>query len=172
MVRVPFSYSKGLVMISSDGGRTLTYAESIDPNRYKEKIDRTLSESEFLKYLENARRLDQEREYNRLHPAHFSHARIKNVKTSALLARLYYLGSRISEITGDTPHRYSTKDGIRYTAKIHGLRRQDIQATDSALRVDPKEVRKHGMRYEPLYLPLELPRCHRQPSAMGDHGRP
>lgn len=62
----------------------------------------------------------------------------------------------------EQPEGYSEKrfpNGFIYkwTKEIHGLRKRDMRITKKAIRVDPKEIRKHGKRDEPLWIPLKLP---------------
>ena len=80
--------------------------------------------------------------------------RISRVGSSALLSAEYYLGIRISELVGDRARAYETKEGTKFTKEAHGLRKMDITVEGEYLRVDPKEVRKHGYRTEPLWIKL------------------
>jgi len=128
------------------------------PHRYREKVEEILSEEEFLTYLENAVKLENERRHKKDNPTCLAHTRIKTVKISGLLALIHYLGLRISEIVGDRPHKYFTKEGEeRWTQEVHGLRKQDIRITKNMIRIEPKEIRKHGKRNEPLWIPIDLP---------------
>jgi len=141
-------------MVGGIGGRV----GNPHPHRYKEKVEETLSEEEFLYFLQRAEDLDQERSLRRENPQHPFDHNIKNIKIAALLSLLYYTGLRVSEIVGDRPHRYFTKRGEeRWTKEIHGIRKQDIRITKGAVRIDPKEILKHGRRDEPLWIPKDLP---------------
>ncbi len=126
------------------------------PHRYMDYEDRAMEPDEYLECLENARKLDAERAYKKANPECLAHNRIISIKISALLAILYFTGLRISEIVGDIPRRYLTKpDGIeiyKWTDRIHGLRKRDIRILKTLIRIEPKEIRKHGRRDEPLFI--------------------
>jgi len=64
-------------------------------------------------------------------------------------------GLRITEIVGDKPHKYFVKDGTeKWTKELHGIRKMDLSIVAELLKVGVKEVRKHGKREEPLWMPL------------------
>jgi hypothetical protein len=107
-------------------------------HRYKHgKVETALSNEEFERYLQGALKVRSK------------------VNVPALLSMLNYSGLRVSEITGDVPHKYHTKDGEEHLTKVfHGLRKKDLSIDGELLKINCEEVRKHGKREEPLFIPL------------------
>lgn len=125
------------------------------PHRYKEKIETILSEEEFQYYLQNAKQLEEKRRLQKEDSEYVFDSRIQIFSISGLLAMLYYTGLRITEIVGDKSHKYHLKDGtVKYTKELHGIRKMDLSEVGEVLRVGVKEVRKHGKREQPIWIPL------------------
>jgi hypothetical protein len=122
------------------------------PNRYKDKRETTATPEEFRAWLNNAKILEEQR---RNKPVYLNPSRDINLR--ALLSIMWYIGPRASEIVGDTPHRYETKQGSKQSAAINGLLKEDVSLFENELMIDYKQTRKHGTRGEPFFLPLELP---------------
>lgn len=128
------------------------------PHRYKNKRERTMTEEEFLHYLENAKVLEEKRLQQRERGEFPFDFRVQVVSVSGLLAMLYYTGLRITEIVGDKPHKYYLKDGTeKWTKPFHGIRNTDLSIQLNFLKVDVREVRKRGKREEPIWIPLNKP---------------
>jgi len=120
-------------------------------HRYKiGKIEKTIEDAEFRKYLQKAR------EYREKRRVTFkSSPRFKDINIAGLLAFLYYTGLRISEIVGDKPHKYILKDGtVKYTEEISGILKKDVDIVEKYIRIEAKKVRKHGKREAPLWIPI------------------
>ena len=84
--------------------------------------------------------------------------RFKDVNVAGLVTAYYYLGLRTSEIVGDIPRKYKLKDGtIKMTKVCKGLLKEDIDLQGEYLRIKAFEVRKHGLREAPLWLPVNKP---------------
>lgn len=123
------------------------------PHRYKQKVEKTMSPGEFQHSLREAQRLRRKR---RLLLG--EDPRFKDVNIPALLSMLYYTGLRITEITGDPPHKYQLKDGsVKTTEEIQGLVKESIELKGEFLSIHASEVRKGGERYSPLWIPLDRP---------------
>jgi len=113
------------------------------PHRYKDKRVYKLEDGEFEKYYEVAKGLQSK------------------VNVPALLSIVHYTGLRISEVCGDTPHKYVLPSCKRHseplhkeTEALHGLRKMDLSIEGDLIMVDVKEVRKHGKREEPVWIPV------------------
>jgi hypothetical protein len=89
---------------------------------------------------------------------HGSDFRFKDVNIAGLVTAFYYLGLRTSEIVGDIPRKYRIKDGsVQMTKRCKGLVKEDIELQGEYLRIKSYEVRKHGLREAPLWLPVDKP---------------
>lgn len=120
------------------------------PHRYKKKIEETLSTSEFERLLEQAKEYTEARRKQME-----GQPRFKDVDVVAFLAFLYYTGLRVTEVIGDPPHKYKVKDGtVKSSETVEGIRKENVRIMDTLLRVEAYEVRKHGRRYGPLWIPL------------------
>lgn len=121
--------------------------------RYKEgKIERELTDSEFIQILQKAHQYREERK------AKHGHHWFKDVNIPGLIAMLYYTGLRITELVGDVPHKYHTKrQGWKKSEIIDGILKEDIQLKGRFIRIQADEVRKHGHRESPLWLPIDKP---------------
>lgn len=119
--------------------------------RYKEgKIEKIISETEFKYFLDKAIQYRKQR-----YEQHQQDFRFKDVSIEGLLTILYYTGLRVTEIVGDPPHKYRTlSKGLKVSKRLHGIRQQDLEVVGDYLLVDVKEIRKHGQRQEPLWIPV------------------
>lgn len=125
-------------------------------HRYKNKREEVLTQKEFEHYYYRAVMLEKARLEQKERAKYPYDFRIQIVSISGLLAMLYYTGLRITEIVGDKPHKYRLKDGTeKWTKELHGLRSSDLSIMFNKLKVDVKEVRKHGKREEPIWIPLD-----------------
>ena len=128
------------------------------PQRYKEgKLTDTISTDVFETFLKRAKQLEEERS-NRTQEilSRSLPCRVKNVDIRSLITILYWTGLRISEVVGDISRKYRVKNGVRISEPVRGLMRRDFTILKDYLMMEPKVVRKHGKRKEPLWMKLDM----------------
>jgi len=120
------------------------------PNRYKNKQEKTISKKTFRGFLEKAKQYRERRkeEFGR-------DPRFKDINVAGFLTVCFYSGLRVTEIVGDPPHKYKLADGTVCTSEqIEGIIKENIRVEHNFIRLQADEVRKHGERFNPLWLPL------------------
>lgn len=122
--------------------------------KYKDgKITKIMDEQTFENILAKAKEYREERRKK-----HGSDHRFKDVNVAGLITTFYYLGLRTSEVVGDIPRKYKLKDGTTQKTKTcKGLLKEDVELQGEYLRIKATEVRKHGSREAPLWLPIGKP---------------
>jgi len=116
-------------------------------HRYKEKIEKTITDADFARVLERARKYREERKVK-----HSYDPRFKDINVAGLIAILYYTGLRVSEVVGDPVHGYLTKSGFKMSKVVKGILKGNIELRGDFIRIQANEVRKHGKRDSPLWI--------------------